>query len=362
MSAPVVLAPALSVARPRLPLLDAARTFAAIGVIAAHVLDELFPQSRLKLVGTYAVPFYLFVALYFTVHGLTRDASRSIGTYVVGRVMKLYLPFLAWNAAYDVMHHVAHHGNSTQTPMTLLPWAAFYTHLYFLPFLLIVTVVTALIARPLSVRPTARRIVTVGLVIAGCLIGCGPQPTWLDDPMRIDHKTLWNAYKAIPAALFAMAFALNVGLRPTRFKTSGLVAIAGISLCVACVFIQYRFGPFPLLRSASGFGLAMAAFSTFDHPLLRPIAWAGRLSFGVYLSHVVFIRIAMAALGTHLVGAPVVGSIAVGAFAFVGGLAFSMAISRFAWTRWIIGCETDVQKPADRTAMPAVCPIARRPA
>ena len=95
----------------RLPLLDSARTFAAIGVIAAHVHRRVVsPATRLKLIGTYAVPFYLFVALYFTVRGLTRDASRDLSTsYLIGRVdQSCIVPFIVWNITYDVMHIVIH--------------------------------------------------------------------------------------------------------------------------------------------------------------------------------------------------------------------------------------------------------------
>jgi peptidoglycan/LPS O-acetylase OafA/YrhL len=340
--APVVRDPA-SREVTRLVMLDVARLIAAVGVIAAHVIDEFFPGDPAWVFGSFAVPFYLFVALYFTVRGLSENPDRGVGRYLRGRVVKLYVPFLVWNLIYDVFH-VLHHRGDPFTPPWQTVWAGVYTHLYFLPFLLGVTMLLSPWVRPL-LRHGRLLYLAIGLLITTAItVSCTPQPTWLSDPMQITHETLWNFYRAIAPACLAVCAALIF----VRFKcvprSSPVVALLGLGLTLACLAVEYRFSQQGLLRAGSGFGLAMIAFSTYRANWLSPLAAMGRLSFGVYLSHVLVIRIVIA-FADHI-GWKHDGALAilVGIAALVGGLAISAALAASKWTRWIIGCESVLTK------------------
>ena len=343
-------------------MLDVARLIAAVGVITAHVSDEFFPGSPARILGTYAVPFYLFVALYFTVRGFAIHPERSVGGYLWGRVKKLYVPFLVWNILYELLHVAYHRHDFVLTPPTEMLWAAVYTHLYFLPFLLTVTTLLCIGIRPLMRDRRLRAAAILALSIVAVIVACGPAPMQWQDSKQITHETLWNFHRAIPAACLGTCFALAMGTRKAVVSTRPMIGVAGIALTITCLVVEYHIGQHGLLRAASGFGLTLAAFSSFRAAWLKPLASLGQLSFGVYLSHIALIRVAVALIDHRGWGFNVWTALFAGTFGLVGGLAISSFLASSSWTRWIIGCEeTKRGKRPARTAKietPAGTPIA----
>lgn len=321
-------------------MLDVARFVAAVGVIGAHVIDEFFPDHPAWVLGSYAVPFYLFVAIFFTVRGLHGRPDRSVRSYLVGRVMKLYVPFLLWNVLYDVFHVVRHPEDSFTPPWQTL-WAAVFTHLYFPMFLLLVTAILSPFVRPLMRRRRMADVTVAVLIIAAIVVAYSPQPTWLADTQKVTHETLWNDYRAIPSTCLAIAAALLVVRRGRIPSVSGLGAACGMLLMLSCLAIEYRVGQQGLLRAGSGLGLAMIAFWNVRAPWLATVASLGRLSFGVYLTHVMVIRLAMSGVKHFGWQHDLPVAIAVGLIGLLGGLMISASLSRSAKTRWMIGCEKD---------------------
>ena len=190
-------------------------------------------------------------------------------------------------------------------------------------------------------------------------------PTSLNaDPMQIAPETLWNMLpRDTRLPVFAAAFALSVGIRPARLADvrTALAHVGDRALCLACVFMQYHgTGRYPLLRSASGFGLAARGVRH-----VRSSAACGRsrgrddLSFGVYLSHVVFIRLAMATICTSSRRAAqrherrVVRS---ARFRVRRGHRVLGAWSpRSRYTRWIIGCEMERMRARSSRSTDSLC-------
>jgi peptidoglycan/LPS O-acetylase OafA/YrhL len=327
----------------RLVMLDVARLVAAAGVIAAHVIDEFFPGNPAWVFGSFAVPFYLFVAIYFTVRGFSGNDNRAVGPYLRGRVIKLYVPFLLWNVIYDVFH-VLYHPGERMTPLWQIAWAAVYTHLYFLPFLLGVTILLGVAVRPLLRSPSRLYIAVAALTVLAIVVACGPQPVWLADLQNITHETLWNFYRAIPSACLAACVALLLARFRIVPRSSAVIAFFGLTLTLACLFLEYRFGQQGLLRAGSGVGVALIAFSTLRASWLAPLAAMGRLSFGVYLSHMLVIRIVVAFAHGFDWPRDARVAVVVGVAALVGGLAISGALASSRWTRWMIGCESPAKR------------------
>lgn len=338
-------------------LLDAVRLLAAAGVIVAHVTTELFPQTPLWAIGSFSVPFYLFAALYFTVRSFKKDPGRSIISYLLGRLLKLYLPFLFWNVAYDVMHLVKYPGASLSSPLRLA-WAATYAHLYFLPLLAVATFAVVLLIRPILFSVAFRIGMTV-LLIAGAVFFTWfvALPELSDDP-DTTVLTIYHVIRTLPPTLIAMAFAIWVGTRDRAFRVGPKTGLLGAALMLMALAQQVQYGPQPLMRTLSGFGLILVAFTPFYASSLKPIAALGRYSYGIYLSHVAFIRIALTVTNHYGLPQNEILAVGVGLFAFVCGALFSVILAQSRWTSWIVGCDVGTTKRVKKgpTTRPAVSP------
>ncbi len=335
----------------RMQLLDSIRLLAAVGVIVSHVTTELYPHSPLWAVGSFSVPFYLFVALYLTVRGFKKDPERAVVPYLLGRILKLYLPFLVWNVAYELMHLVKYPGARMTSPSLLL-WAATYAHLYFLPLLLIATLVVTLLVRPIIASAAFRVLLSILMVAAAAYCTWFMKLTPLaDDPMPAE-QTIYHIERTLPSTFLAIVFAIWAGTRERAFRVSPKAAMLGVALMLAALSFQIAQRPEPILRSLSGFGLVLIAFTPAWFAILKPAATIGRNSYGIYLSHVAFIRIGMT-LAQHF-GIPrdLELAFAVGVFALICSTLLSMTLAHSKWTSWIVGCDVGDSKPQKKPRPP----------
>src|SRR3954462_7074517 len=131
----------------RFVALDAMRCLAAAGVVFVHSIQSprLIPFAE---IGHLSVPFYLFVALFMLGRSSEREPQRSGRAYLIGRFKRLYLPFLLWSVIYGIARSVKRVTVSGQSPLELSPrifWSGTQYHLWFLPFLLAVSVIAALV-------------------------------------------------------------------------------------------------------------------------------------------------------------------------------------------------------------------------
>jgi peptidoglycan/LPS O-acetylase OafA/YrhL len=340
LSSPAVMSPRLNT---RSQMLDACRAIAGMAIVWCHVATTFNdPGADTSwIVGTFGVPFYLFVALYFVATGLLRDRSRALGPYLIGRVKKLYLPFLVWTFAYAALTYVKNRHEGWHFPANYF-WTGSYTHLYFLPLLLACTVVLSLIVRP-AARSTPLRLGMIALLI-GAALAIGfidvPQSLVTVDDRDYITATTRNYLRAAPPALAAIAFALHFGRSARRLVVPASVAIAGMVTTVACVVGQMIGKPTMLARALSGMGWTLLAFGPWQALALRPLAVIGRHSFGIYLCHVAFIRAADAVITRFSIPRDYVPMQA-GVFvvSFVGALVLSACLARWRATEWIVGYE-----------------------
>src|SRR5262245_31367016 len=149
---------AATVDRSRIDTLDAARLVALIAIIFIHTVES--PElRRVSLIGTFGVPFYLFAALYFQARSFRRNPHRPFHRYVADRIYRLYLPFLAWSAIYLVARDLKHlfivRDGAVHASVPEL-WIGTAHHLWFLPLLLVVTIMTAALSRMCGESPTLR--------------------------------------------------------------------------------------------------------------------------------------------------------------------------------------------------------------
>ncbi|MBC7785213.1 MAG: acyltransferase [Burkholderiales bacterium] len=339
--------PAAAKERARLGLLDGARLLAAAGIVWAHVSatesgTHLYPA--LSPLGTFGVPFYLFIAMLFMARGLTRDPQKTFRQYFLSRLLRVYVPFLAWSAIYIVLAEakfVLQDGH-----LHSQPWSTFYAgghqHLWFLPFLMVMTMIGAVLVRTLEHRAHLRVAVAVGCVIAGAVVCFVPEPGWISLRGPDGDLEFWRfAFRALPSAFWATAFALMFATKGSLPRTRPSVAIAGAGIFILALLAMHWLEPLRPLRGLAGFGLVLVAllpaFSTARGGALEQFGSLGRYSYGVYLSHVVFVRIFV--LWAQRFGIEPTAWLIAMEFAVVLGasLGLSIVLSRSRYTRWLLG-------------------------
>jgi surface polysaccharide O-acyltransferase-like enzyme len=108
-------------------------------------------------------------------------------------------------------------------------------------------------------------------------------------------------------------------------------------LFATAIALALVFAPLPVFRAMAGLGCIAVALLPIASPLIARIGWLGRYSYGIYLSHVAFLRVIQ--IATAQVHAPtsLAMDIASFALAFMGASLLSVLLSRSAWTRWTVG-------------------------
>lgn len=335
--------PAVAKERARLGLLDSARLLAAAGIVWAHVSAtesgaHLYPA--LSPLGTFGVPFYLFVAMLFMARGLTRDPHKTLRQYFLSRLLRVYVPFLAWSAIYVLLAEakfVLQDGHLHSQPWSTL-YAGGHQHLWFLPFLMVMTMLGAILVRLLKHRPHLRTAVAIGFIIGGAIIGFVPEPGWISLRGPDGDLEFWRfAFRALPSACGATAFALLFAMKGSLPRTTAPLAITGAIVFVLALLAMHWLEPLRPLRGLAGFGLVLVALLPARVGALEHVGSLGRYSYGVYLSHVVFVRIFV--LWAQRFGLEPTAWLIAMEFAVVLGasLALSIVLSQSRYTRWLLG-------------------------
>jgi fucose 4-O-acetylase-like acetyltransferase len=328
-----------AVDRARIDTLDAARLVALLSIIFIHTVES--PQlQRLSLVGTFGVPFYLFAALYFQARSFKRNPKRLVHRYVVDRILRLYLPFLAWSAIYLVARNlkhllIVHTGTISATVSDL--WVGVANHLWFLPLLLIVTIATAALSRACVGREWLRWWIIIGSAVIGTTLAVVPRPAWLNYAQGGEPYFFLQCWKALPSAFLGLALAWWLAFDCDEQLFSPALGFIGLLLTIAMLANQVISGYSRIDRTLSGMGWLLAALAGWRGPWVQWMANLGRRSYGIYLAHVLIIEGVQAVAHKRGFGPSVELDAFTMVAAFAVSLAITVAISRSRYTRWING-------------------------
>src|SRR5262245_33047669 len=243
---------------------DVIRLIAAASIVYVHsVRTETLSQWGNLL--RFAVPFFLFASLYFQSLSLRRSGGRNLSQYVLSRLRRLYLPFLAWSLIYllarDLKRVYLLKLGLVKLELGLL-WKGTEYHLYFLPLLLACSVVLACVHWWVLRRDPRFRWPLIVLAVAGGLvIALTPMPAGWDEGFG-DNPTyayVWT-WRALPAACWALAFAWFMTAGPKVYEVSSGVGLLGLALTVACSIKQFH-GLQLIPRALSGLGSILVALA-----------------------------------------------------------------------------------------------------
>lgn len=275
----------------RLPGIDAARFLAILGVIWIHCCRSktLAPTANF---GRFAVPFFVITAIYFACRHAQR-AQQSLRSYAISRVGRLYVPFLAWNLIYislsDLKRKVL-----THMPMVKFTAAGFLLNgfslqLWFLPFILVVSIGSFAYGRLLCRTPHWRAALTAAAAVAAFLWPTIPEPHALQTGLQWYCPAL--GWAAGPSVLLGFSF-FGAMQSPIfeRVMTGRLAGYLGLAALAVGIAFVLREGRSDVVEALSGLALAVWAFSDSDIGISKWLAWFGPLTYGVYLVHAVFVE------------------------------------------------------------------------
>ncbi len=146
---PQTISPVTVVSRPaksaainsRIAWLDFTRLAAAYSIVWLHTPRS--PQlTHWTVLGRFAVPFFTAGAVFFVIDGLRRQPQCTLREYTVNRFRRIYVPFLAWSLIYLVFKagkKLALPDEPNDFSGIEVLWTGTYWHLWFMPFILLVT-------------------------------------------------------------------------------------------------------------------------------------------------------------------------------------------------------------------------------
>jgi len=319
---------------PRRPRLDAARIVAAYAIVWLHAVGGT-GLERTAALGTWAVPFFVFAAVFLAVQTERRRPDLTLARYAWDRFVRIYLPFLAWSGIYLLFKAAKVHffpEQSTQTFGIGLLWGAGFWHLWFLPFVLAVTVTAFALVRITPSTDAApgkvNSFLSSVIVGAGVVVALVPTPA-LEYPWDL-------AFHAAPAVCWSIGLAM-AWPQISRTLENPAATACGLVLAIAGTAWVWYLGPSRGMECLAGLGVMLVALPPRTPSWLDPLCRMAPLAYGIYLAHPMFIKIVESLQARWSTPAGI--SLALGVFlaASLGATAVAGVLRRFSATRWLIG-------------------------
>lgn len=265
---------------------DLARLFAAYGVIALHVPFSTSAAEGFNILfWPLCVPFFYAISLTYFVSGLQQASIPDIITKTWRRIL---LPYLAWTVVYVSLllaKRLLLGGDSGITFWRVLFYGESAVQLYFLPTLVLLQSITLAIYLIVTPNFTKRTLGTVILVVALGYLAWG------------DYNDCFGVAATGQvvgiAAFIGSAFWLSPRIHTLTFRPEYI--ITGIVLIVSAVYLNY-YGHtlsilnYPLILPIGGIGLLLLTLCTPTYSLPNWLSILASTSFGIYLSHILFLE------------------------------------------------------------------------
>lgn len=321
-------------ARSHRAMVDVARLMAAYGIIWLHAVRSE-PLADSQALGRFAVPFFVFAAVFFVFEGLRRQPHRTFADYARSRLVRLYLPFLAWSGiylAFKLAKAILLPDQPNDFPGLDVLWTGSFYHLWFIPFLLVVSLLSFLVAKATLGRPGLETAVAAAAVVEGVLLAV--LPTSGAGILGGSQGRL--VADALPAACWAIALAIVARHRLMHYVEHISASLLGLALAGACTAWVWHAGQMRLAENLAGLGFMLVALGPIPGRWVKAVASLGPLAYGIYFSHLLFIKVFEAA-AAHL-AAPHCWQLDVASFASSALLSTALAwgLSRWRWSRWLV--------------------------
>ncbi|MFC1757766.1 acyltransferase family protein [Planctomycetota bacterium] len=269
-------------------IIDALRVIASVLIIWIHV-----PRSDAMIattvVGRFAVPFFAFASVFFATQNGLQKRERTVWKYITTRFRRIYAPFVVWSGVYLAFKCVKLLVAPNQ-PNDFPGWEVLFVgtayHLWFLPFIFVASIVAFAAAKQIPAKDARDGAVLIFLIgIICCRVGSESWPV---------HDGFRYAWQTTPAVLWAFAIAL-VANRTSVAQLQQLAVPIAFGLAGMSLLLLVVHGRNVVLENVCGMSLFVWAYwKVIDRPTPRWITTFASLSFGIYLSHMLFIKVAEA--------------------------------------------------------------------
>ena len=331
----------LPAAPARMAVFDVARFIAAAGIVWLHTVESptLGPTAE---IGRFGVPFFAMGAVFFLMEGLRRQPQRRFGKYAVGRFVRIYVPFLAWTAAYILMRDLKHRLLSGQAPVKVevaLLWTGSAHHLWFLPFILAICLILWPVAKLIALRPSTEWVVGLIAAIGGLAVALGPQPAevlWSPklEPVRYLVEQSWLT---MPAVLWGLAVVAIYRRVPGQAVRSTPIAVLGLALAAACSLWLCLRGRSMGIESLAGVGLLFFALAPWSGRWANRGGQLGKLALGIYLAHIGFVEAFQAIAIKAGMRSAWLLDLSIFALALAISALLTALLGKSRCTRWLVG-------------------------
>ena len=217
-----------------------------------------------------------------------------------------------------------------------------YEHLWYLPFLLVASVIAVPVLRLAIRNAAARRTIGIAAAVIGFAWAVMPVPKIVSSiPLESSWLFFQPVWWATPSLLLSVALACVALERGTGLSVPRSLGVLGLAMFAAGAWANWHVvgRPVPLVTAMGGVGAFWFATSG-----LIPRAIASRLAplgaslgMGVYLSHVLFLRAWLMIAERAGIAPTVTTDLVSFAVALAGAVALSILLKRGRWTRWTIG-------------------------
>ncbi len=315
-------------------MLDVLRLVAAYAIVWLHSPISL-DFARATSIGRFAVPFFTAAAVFLTWDGVARQPRRSATQYVRSRLMRIYVPFLAWSGiylAFKAAKAILLPNQPNDFPGVDVLWLGSFYHLWFMPFILVTTLTVFFLAR-LVVGRAGREFATAAI----CLL-LGWFVSWLPADRETLSLSFWQlACDALPSALWGITLAIawqRGAAGWLRRPAVGWAALTSATLSMALVSYLLRDR---LAENLAGLAVLVFALADWRLPQLERLARLGSLAYGIYLSHLLFIKTLQAAEVKLAIPETLTTVFGVFAISAAASTLLAWCFSRSRWTKWLVG-------------------------
>ncbi len=320
-------------APPRWAALDAMRLVAAYAIVWIHTVRAPVLEASMSL-GRFAVPFFVFSAVFLTFEGLRRHPGRTFPEYARQRFVRIYLPFLAWSGIYLIFKGVKWMllpNLPNDWPGISILWAGSFYHLWFMPFILVVGLAAFGVGRAVEGKPRLASAVCLLAMALGFVLAVPPTISFAYSADQYVQLVL----ATMPAVCWAMALAIAYGHPAAKRLESRAATVVGLAILAISTAWLWRYGYDSLAASLAGLGAMLVALTPGSNRWLSSAAQLGPLAYGIYLSHLLFIKILEAAAAK--LGLGVMWQLDVCVFLTSAVLSTLLAwwLSRWRPTRWL---------------------------
>jgi len=326
---------AVQASSPRWALLEIARWIAIYPIVWLHTVrsESLGASTALT---RFAVPFFVATCVFLVFQGVWRKPQRTFVQYGYSRFLRIYVPFLAWSAVYLGFKAVKSAflpdlPNEYPAGLEIL-WTGGFYHLWFMPFIFLVSLAAFLVAKIVSRAESLQWPVAIGSLAAGLALSLPA----VADAITRNHPSWELVVDALPAMFWAMAAGLAYG-RDQRQPWEGFHRLrVDVLLFLGSMIWLGAFGRSALIENLAGVSLLLVAIGPVDYPVLRRLGQFPSLAYGIYFSHLLPIKI-FEAIGARRGLSPSWQlDLSIFLASAVAATLISLILYQSRWTRWLV--------------------------